>query len=481
MRAALLTAGGYPYRRDALSAWCRLLVDSLPEVTFELCALTDGPPTAPPPLRLPPHVAGVTALPLTAATGPRDPQRVADATVAAALLCRGLADGGDPIMVADALRRLAAPADDPDPLAGVPLAALLGDAWRISGAARREGPLTAADAAAAGKLLRHAGRALAVRLPAAHLLHCVGGTAPLLAALADRWRTLTPIVITEARPSGHRPGEQALNVGVRTVLRVFRRAVTCVAYAEAALVVPAGAEHRERVLGHGVDPARVVTVPVAGDPRRLLPGPDLVERPSLVWSGTRPGAELRTVLDAYGDVLAAVPGTMLHLLAPQPWHQPLRGHAEAAGLTAGVRVEPPPADHRRAYARAQVTVHVPSPADPPHRLVQAMFAAAPIVAADVGDAADTLGDAGIVVPAHDPAALAAACTALLRDPARRHALGAAARRRALAHHTPDRLARAYRAIYDDVAGTPARHDLDLAIPAPRSPVPATARWFQEDA
>ena len=59
-----------------------------------------------------------------------------------------------------------------------------------------------------------------------------------------------------------------------------------------------------------------------------------------------------------------------------------------------------------------------------------------VVGVDVGPAAETLGDAGVLVPPDDPAELATACVDLLRAPARRRALGDAARRRALAYFTP---------------------------------------------
>jgi hypothetical protein len=95
--------------------------------------------------------------------------------------------------------------------------------------------------------------------------------------------------------------------------------------------------------------------------------------------------------------------------------------------------------------------------------------------------AETLGDAGTLVGANDPAALAQACIALLRAPARRRALGDAARRRALAYFTADRVVRVYGALYTDLAGPPPApsYELALAVPAPREARPATVRWLAE--
>ena len=63
--------------------------------------------------------------------------------------------------------------------------------------------------------------------------------------------------------------------------------------------------------------------------------------------------------------------------------------------------------------------------------LDAMLCEAPCVGTSVGVVPEILGDAGIVVPPADDAALAGAIAALLDDPARRRALGAAGRRRVL--------------------------------------------------
>ena len=89
------------------------------------------------------------------------------------------------------------------------------------------------------------------------------------------------------------------------------------------------------------------------------------------------------------------------------------------------------------------------------------------------------GDTGVLVPPNDPSELAIAIADLLRTPARRRALGDAARQRALNHFTVDRVVRVYGALYTDLAAPPpaAAFPLALTVPAPRTTMSATVRWL----
>jgi glycosyltransferase involved in cell wall biosynthesis len=108
-----------------------------------------------------------------------------------------------------------------------------------------------------------------------------------------------------------------------------------------------------------------------------------------------------------------------------------------------------------------------------------MMSGRAVVGVDVGPAAETLGDAGVLVQPGDPAELAIAVVDLLRAPNRRRTLGDAARRRALTHFTTDRVVRVYGELYADLAAPPPppSYELALAVPAPRSEPPVTLRWL----
>ena len=83
-------------------------------------------------------------------------------------------------------------------------------------------------------------------------------------------------------------------------------------------------------------------------------------------------------------------------------------------------------------------------------LVEAMAAGCAVVASDVGAVREVVGDAGALVPPGDAPALAMRLAALAADPARRAALGAAGRARALALFGIDRCRRATEAVYERV-------------------------------
>jgi glycosyltransferase involved in cell wall biosynthesis len=83
------------------------------------------------------------------------------------------------------------------------------------------------------------------------------------------------------------------------------------------------------------------------------------------------------------------------------------------------------------------------------KLLELMSAGLTVVAGRVGQAAEYIEDgrSGVLVPPHDPAALARAVLALLEDQAARAQLGQAARERVVQHYNWDRLALAAEAAY----------------------------------
>jgi glycosyltransferase involved in cell wall biosynthesis len=105
---------------------------------------------------------------------------------------------------------------------------------------------------------------------------------------------------------------------------------------------------------------------------------------------------------------------------------------------------------RELYARSAVAV-IPSeyegfglPAG------EAMACGTPLVSTDGGALPEVVGDAGMVVPARDPEALARAIGALLADPGARTRLGERGRKRIVEHFSWERAATALTALYQHV-------------------------------
>lgn len=162
-------------------------------------------------------------------------------------------------------------------------------------------------------------------------------------------------------------------------------------------------------------------------------------------------------LDVLARAVAAIPALHATVIGRGPEEDLLAREAAALGVAdrfvlAGWRDDPGPA-----LADADLFV-LPSRAEGlPLSICEAMLAGLAVVASDVGSVREVVEDGvtGLLVPPDDAAALTAAIRALVDDPARRAAMGAAGRDRAVAGFTVDAMARRYEAVYGDVlAGRP---------------------------
>lgn len=89
----------------------------------------------------------------------------------------------------------------------------------------------------------------------------------------------------------------------------------------------------------------------------------------------------------------------------------------------------------------------------PNVVGEAMACGVPCVATNVGDCASILGDAGVVVPARDPGAMAGAWERLLAmEEDERRAVGVKGRARIGSHYGIDQVVRQYEALYGELAG-----------------------------
>jgi len=102
--------------------------------------------------------------------------------------------------------------------------------------------------------------------------------------------------------------------------------------------------------------------------------------------------------------------------------------------------------YRALLANAAAYVHATEVGGTHPALIEAMGFGRPILVHDTPENREVAGDAALLFDAHAPATLAASLSALLADPARRAALGEAARRRAGARYRWDDVTSAYEAL-----------------------------------
>jgi len=137
------------------------------------------------------------------------------------------------------------------------------------------------------------------------------------------------------------------------------------------------------------------------------------------------------LLRAAGTMLAGGNGRrpQIVIVGDGPLREKLQAQAQSLGVADSVRFVGAVADVRPSLAAMDVFV-LPSHAEGmSNALMEAMAAARPVVATAVGGNTEVVvdGKTGVLIPPADPAAIADAIAALLRDPDRAAGLGAAAR------------------------------------------------------
>lgn len=218
----------------------------------------------------------------------------------------------------------------------------------------------------------------------------------------------------------------------------------------AAAVVALSEGMAETALARGADPARVQVIGNGCD--LDLFGPHVAPwRPPeaapwevlALYAGAHGRANGLGVVIEAASILAARGETRLRILLVGEGAEKTALIQQAAGLPNLTFLPPMPKhDVARLFAGSQIALHIlancPAFAEwtAPNKLMDGLAAGHPVISTAPGQAARLLADGGcgIAVPPGDAAGLAAALMNLVENPARRAAMGAAARSLAMRQH-----------------------------------------------
>lgn len=478
MDIAMLNEGTYPVVKGGVSTWADQLIRHLPEHRWHVVNLVGRERSS---VWTPPaNLASTTLVPmwdpsgLTLGWGMRGRDRRSRVRNALRQVWRAALPFGPD----QNLPRLRAALQDLAEPGGPPLghlllsegstAALL-EAWARH---RRERPhLPELPAALAARTSAFADRTLAVlgaQWPTVDVSLASSNGPAALVGMARLWRDGTPMVLTE---HGVHLRERYLALAatgwewsVRYALMALSRAICRLAYSEAALLTPVSDFNGRWAAALGADPARIRTIPNGVDADLFPPLATEPTDPVVSFVGRiDPLKDLVTLVEAFAVTRTRVPGAKLRLFGPTPvGNEAYRARVEARvadlGLGDAVVFEGPAPSARPAIEAGQVVALSSISEGLPFTVLEAMMSGRATVNTDVGGVAEctgTDGRCGVVVPPRDPDALGSALAELLLDPARRRAMGLAARERALGRFDLQVCAAAYRDALAEVAA-PAR-------------------------
>ncbi|MFB7786994.1 GT4 family glycosyltransferase PelF [Streptomyces vinaceus] len=468
----MLTEGTYPHVHGGVSTWCDQLVRGMPEVDFNVIALT-GSGREPVTWELPRNVYRHTAVPLWGPAPSRGRGRTAlrgkahrrfTATYETFLLSLldpsrgGFSESLHELAVLSRAGRLA-PA-----LRSETVLRLLMDVWTRPGLPTAAAEPTIHDALTATDLVEHALRPLSVRIPPDSVAHAVSSGLATLPALAAKYLDKVPFLLTEhgiylrERYLGYRTAAQRWPV--KALLLGFYRELNTEGYRQADLITPCNQYNRRWEERGGAAPDRIRTVYNGVDPYAFPDAGPEPEVPTLSWCGRiDPIKDLETLIRAYAFMREELPALRLRLFGPVPagceeYRTRLEGLGAELGVADGISYEGRIADVAQAYAAGSIVMLSSISEGFPFSIIEAMSCGRTTVSTDVGGVREAVGDTGLVVPPREPETMARAALALLRDDERRAELGRRSRKRVVEKFTLHQSVDGFRHIYRELAGQP---------------------------
>jgi glycosyltransferase involved in cell wall biosynthesis len=208
----------------------------------------------------------------------------------------------------------------------------------------------------------------------------------------------------------------------------------------------------------GVDERRLVHIPNGLDLSRWSPRRGEPDDPPLIVCAARfvPRKRHEDLLNALALLVGGGRSFRAVLAGDGPLLDDMRSLASSLDLdgVVGLPGSLDSSEVRGLLERAAVVCLVSSSEGMPGTLMEGMATGVAVVGTDVGGTNELVvdGDSGLLVPAYDPPALAAALTRLLDDPDLRSRLGAGGRRRMEDCFSLETMVEAKERLYRDLAG-----------------------------
>jgi glycosyltransferase involved in cell wall biosynthesis len=328
--------------------------------------------------------------------------------------------------------------------------------------ARHRDRLRPADALEAAWRIGHMLGPLAVEPVRADIVHSSMNGLSVLVGLTAKWRHGTPLVVSEhgiyLRERYMSFLEEDASHAVKVLVLAFFRLLAEATYQVSDALAPHSQYNRRWQLKGGADSSRMWTMYNGVDPEDFPVAEDEPDVPTVVFMGrVDPLKDLHSLIRAFALVRERIPEARLRIFGGTPaGNGPYRDSCadliDELGLTDAATLEGRVETSVEAYHAGSVVALTSISEGFPYTVVEAMACGRTVVCTDVGGVAEAVGEAGIVVPPRDVAAIADACVELLSDDARRRRLAAAARQRILDNFTLQQWLDAYRELYARLTG-----------------------------